>query len=180
MEEYVVLVDEHDHPVGTSPKATVHTAETPLHRGFSVFVFDRHGRLLVTRRSAGKKTFPGVMTNSVCGHPGPEETYETAANRRLSEELGFAGVLTRTAAAYRYRFSDSGGIVENEICPILVALADRDPAPNPEETDLWKWMDWTEFIADIRGPRGSTYSPWCREEAEILVKLGYPAALITP
>ena len=68
--------------IGTMPKPLVHHGETPLHRAFSAYLFDDAGRLLVTRRAAGKQTFPGMWTNTVCGHPGPGEDDADAIARR--------------------------------------------------------------------------------------------------
>lgn len=171
MAELVVLVDEHNNPIGTADKATVHTSNTPLHRAFSLFLFNSKKQLLLTKRAATKKTFPGIWTNTVCGHLSPDETPEASAIRRLKEELGIEGVNVRLAAPYRYRFSDANGIVENEICPILIADFDEDPKPNPMEIDDWKWMDWQEFIKEITQDRTNVYSPWCREEAQIINSL---------
>jgi isopentenyl-diphosphate delta-isomerase len=56
-DEEVVLVDEHNTVLGTALKATVHTDKTPLHRGFSVFLFNREGKVLLQRRSSHKKTW---------------------------------------------------------------------------------------------------------------------------
>ncbi len=177
--ELVVLVDENNHEIGTAPKETVHTQNTPLHRGFSLFLFNSKNELLLTRRALTKKTFPGVWTNTVCGHPAPGESAVAAAKRRLKDELGIdlqgprpgnqGEALVREVAPYRYRFADANGIVENEICPVLVAHADIEPKPNKDEIEAWKWIDWKEFLVEIK-QNHTFYSPWCTEEAVILKK----------
>lgn len=167
MAELVVLVDDHNVPIGTADKDTVHTKDTPLHRAFSLFLFNSLGQVLLTKRAQVKKTFPGVWTNAVCGHLSVNETPVAAATRRLEEELGISGVSLREVAPYRYRFADINGIVENEICPILLGFTDNDPTPNLLETEEWKWMEWEAFLADIKNNPGP-YSPWSREEAEII------------
>ncbi len=173
MTELVVLVDEQNSPVGTADKDTVHTKGTPLHRGFSLFLFNAKKQVLVTRRADTKKTFPGVWTNAVCGHPGPDETVGDAAKRRLAAELGIRGTQIKEVAPYRYRFADKNGIVENEICPVLVGTFNEDPAPDPAEVSAWKWVEWKEFLADTRN-NPEKYSPWSREEAALLVSLNFP------
>jgi len=165
--ETVVLVNDQDQEIGSAPKETVHSEKTPLHRGFSVFVFNKNNELLLTQRSARKKTFPGVWTNSVCGHPSPGESYEDAVKRRLFDELGYEGLGIRRAAQYRYRFADSNGIVENEICPVFLAYSNSDPTPNPDEIDGWEWMPWKTFLAEIE-KNPDVYSPWSREEAKLI------------
>lgn len=167
MQELVVLVDEKNNPIGVADKNTVHTTDTPLHRAFSLFLFNSHNQILLTKRALSKKTFPGIWTNTVCGHLSPEETTVAAAGRRLSEELGIRGVKIEEVSPYRYRFADQNGIVENEICPILVGHYDGDPVPKVGEVDAWKWMNWKEFLEEIKNDSGS-YSPWCIEEASII------------
>ena len=171
MQEFVVLVDEKNNEIGTAPKDTVHTKNTPLHRAFSLFVFNHKKELLLTRRADTKKTFPGVWTNSVCGHPAPGESAVDAAKRRLQDELGITGIDIQEVSPYRYRFADKNGVVENEICPILTAVFDGDPKPNKNEVDDWKWMDWGKFLTEIKN-NPEPYSPWSREEAVILQQKG--------
>ncbi len=168
-EELVVLVDEQNNVLGTTPKATVHTKDTPLHRGFSVFLFNAKGELLLTQRASTKKTFPGVWTNTACGHPGPDERPIEAAKRRLKEELGIEAEYIKHVSDYRYTFTDVHGIKENEICPIFIAFGNTDPVPSPEEVDTWKWVPWQDFLDDMH-ERPDVYSPWCREEAMFIVK----------
>lgn len=176
MSELVVLVDEQNNELGTAPKDTVHTTNTPLHRGFSLFAFNTKGQLLLTKRSFKKRTFPGVWTNTVCGHPAPGESAFDAAKRRLKEELGISLEGShptrlvrnlREVAPYRYRFADKNGIVENEICPILVVHADTDPKPDKNEVEDWKWMRWEDFLKDVQ-EHSEQYSPWSVEEVKIL------------
>lgn len=170
MQELVVLVDNNNIPIGTAGKDTVHTTDTPLHRAFSLFLFNSHNQLLVTFRAKTKKTFPGVWTNTTCGHLSPDETTVAAATRRVKEELGIENVAVEEVAPYRYRFVDQNGIVENEICPILIGYHDGDPQPNRMEVDDWKWMDWNDFLFEIEN-NPIPYSPWCIEEARVLKKV---------
>jgi isopentenyl-diphosphate delta-isomerase len=152
--ELVVLLDESGQPCGTADKATVHGETTPYHLAFSCYVFDRDGRLLVTRRALTKRTWPGVWTNSCCGHPGPGEEPELAVVRRLHEELGLSPVsLVEALPDFSYRAS-LDGVEEHELCPVFLALVEGDPAPNPDEVHDYEWSTFARFAArqDI--------SPW--------------------
>ncbi|WIM72102.1 isopentenyl-diphosphate Delta-isomerase [Corynebacterium suedekumii] len=167
--ELVVLADENGRPAGTAPKATVHTENTPLHFAFSCFLLDARGRLLMTRRALGKKTWPGVWTNSFCGHPGPGEELPDAIRRRSVQELGLpAGAVVDIEPAvpdFRYRAVDSSGIVEWEICPVYVArLAEgAEPDPVPAEIDSLAWVDPADVIAAVEATLFA-FSQWLAEE----------------
>lgn len=154
-------MDEDGRPIGTRPKRDVHAAETPLHRGVSCYVFDPRGRLLITRRASTKVTFPGLWSNTVCGHPGPGESDEAAVLRRARHELALPvhGVVT-AISDFRYR-ATFNGIEENEVCPVYVARTDSCPDPNPDEVDDWRWVTWTDLIDSVAAMPGS-FSYWCR------------------
>ena len=164
--EVVVLVDEANNVLGTALKSSVHTAATPLHRAFSLFLFDRAGRLLLQQRSRTKKTWPLVWSNSVCGHPGLNETNIAAAKHRLSHELRMGVTHIEEVAPYRYTFVRDG-VMENEICPILVGLSLDQPNPNGEEVETTRWVRWQDFLRELK-ERPGFFSEWCEEEAHIL------------
>lgn len=167
-EELVVLVDDQDRPLGTAPKARVHTDATPLHRAFSVFLFDRQGRLLTQQRAGHKKTWPLVWANSCCGHPLPDESRESALRRRLRDELGVTAVesLFEAVPEFRYR-AERDGIVENEICPVWVGTLEQTPTPNPEEVEAVRWIAWDDFAA-VCDATPEAYAPWTIEEVAAL------------
>ncbi|HST72066.1 isopentenyl-diphosphate Delta-isomerase [Kocuria sp.] len=162
--EEVVLLDDAHRPVGTALKAEVHTEDTPLHLAFSCYVLDDDGRLLLTRRALGKKTWPGVWTNSFCGHPGPGEEFAATIARRAGEELGFTVTdVTEVLPEFRYRAVDSSGIVENEFCPVYVARATGRPSPLASEVAETAWITPEQlFTAAEAAP--FLLSPWLLEQ----------------
>lgn len=165
--EQVVLLDDDGKPVGTADKATVHGATTPLHLAFSCYGFDPGGRLLVTRRARDKRTFPGVLTNTCCGHPAPGEPLEDAVARRLADELDVAVTGLRLVLPdFGYRAS-AGGIEENERCPVFVGTVVGEPRPRPDEVDSCEWWPWERFLA-AAADGTSGLSPWARLQAPLL------------
>jgi isopentenyl-diphosphate delta-isomerase type 1 len=130
--DQVILLDEHDQPIGTAPRASVHGTDTPRHLAFSCYLFDSQGRVLLTRRALTKVAWPGVWTNSCCGHPRPGEAPEDAVRRRLADELG--AVVTDVHLVlpdFGYRAVDASGVVENEFCPVWVARLAGPLQPDP-------------------------------------------------
>jgi len=169
MTEYVVLVDEQNQPTGTADKAAVHTVDTPLHRGFSVFIFNSRGEVLLQQRSHKKLTWPLAWSNSCCGHPALGESTPAAARRRMKEELGLENVdLHEILPNFRYR-AEKDGILENEFCPVMVGFTDALVHPNPNEVESIEWVAFDSFLRRVNA-HPESLSPWCVEEAELLSK----------
>lgn len=169
MSELVVLVNEQDEQIGVMPKAEVHHASTPLHRAFSLFIFNTAGELLLQQRSHLKKTFPLVWSNSCCGHPAPGEAYDAAAQRRAKFELGLElEEITMVLPRFRYT-AQMHGIVENEFCPVLISFINQPVQANPDEVETTRWLAWPAWVTEVTdNPQG--YSAWCVQETLLLAE----------
>src|SRR5512144_1027541 len=178
-EERVVLCTPAGDAAGTAAKSTVHHEDTPLHLAFSCYVFDRAGRTLVTRRARDKSVFPGVRTNSCCGHPAPGEGMAAAVRRRLRQELGVSATeVDLILPTFRYRAVAADGTVENELCPVFrVVATDGRLRPDATEVDDAWWVPWAEFCATASPGGGRTdtadpLSPWAATQVRQLADLG--------
>ncbi|QFG70054.1 isopentenyl-diphosphate Delta-isomerase [Ornithinimicrobium pratense] len=166
--DQVVLVAEDGTPLGAAPRTSVHTGDTPLHQAFSLYLFDEQGRVLITRRALGKLTWPGVWSNACCGHPRPGEELGVAVRRRLGEELGVqVEDLQLVLPDFRYRAVDASGIVEHELCPVLVGRAAGELRPDPDEVSEHAWVSWTDLVSAIRATP-AVYSPWSALQVPLL------------
>jgi isopentenyl-diphosphate delta-isomerase len=157
VEERVILVSPDDEPVGTAEKLAAHRSGA-LHRAFSVFVLDEGGRILMQRRADGKYHAGGLWSNTCCGHPRPGEETETAAERRLREEMGFSCELT-DLFSFTYRVDMGNGLWEHEIDHVLTGRHEGAPAPDPAEVAEWRWLLPDALEREIaREP--DRFTPW--------------------
>jgi isopentenyl-diphosphate Delta-isomerase len=176
--EMVTLCNSRGEAIGVAPKAEVHHAETPLHLAFSVYIFDHNNTLLVTRRALHKITWPGVLTNSCCGHPRPGEPLQKAIERRVQDELRvWVQDIRLVIPEFAYHAIMSNGIAEYELCPVFTARCERQNIlPDPSEVDAYEWVDWQQFAGSVIGERLEV-SPWCVEQVKQLSVLGRDPAL---
>ena len=121
IDDFVVLVDGQGTPVGEQRKSLVHTAFTPLHLAFSVYLFDRTaGNVLVTRRALEKLTWPGSGPTAAAVTRGWVRNFRWRSVVGPSE-LGLQiDGLSCVLPDFAYQARDASGICENEICPVFV------------------------------------------------------------
>jgi isopentenyl-diphosphate Delta-isomerase len=129
--EPLILVNEGNRATGSKGKTAVHRAGL-LHRAFSIFLVDEHGRLVLQQRSRKKYHSGGLWANSCCGHPRPGERTIAAARRRLNEELGVSAALSFGFFS-RYRTELDNGMQENELVYVYFGRLASVPRPDPAE-----------------------------------------------
>lgn len=169
MTELIVLVDDQNNEIGQAEKLSSHHANTPLHRAFSCYIFNDRGEFLLTQRALSKKVWPGVWTNSVCGHPAPGEDTIDAIKRRLKDELGMtAKDFEVVLPNYRYKTPPFNGIIENEICPVYIARFESESKINPDEVEVIRWITWEDYVQEAEADKEDTYSYWCKDQLKQL------------
>lgn len=87
--EWLHIVDACDRPVGIASRDDVHRLKL-CHRSVHILIFNRRHEVLLQRRAAHKTVNPGLWDSSAAGHVEAGESYEMAAKRELSEELGLS------------------------------------------------------------------------------------------
>jgi isopentenyl-diphosphate delta-isomerase len=172
--EQIVFVNEDGTPTGeVGPKLESHTANTKRHLAFSCYIFRRSDNMfLATQRALSKKVWPGVWTNSVCGHPAPGESIKDAIHRRAAYEIGLTDLrdIRCVLPKYTYTTPPYNGIIENEFCPVFIAYVDDEPKPNPEEVEAYEWLDWSDYAARLHDdPEAMSY--WAKDQYKQLKAL---------
>lgn len=127
----VILVDEQDNPVGSCEKLAAHKNGL-LHRAFSVFIFNSKGEMLLQQRAMEKYHSGGLWTNACCSHPAEGEDIESAAHRRLLEEMGFDTAVEKVFD-FVYKASFENGLAEHEFDHVFTGYYEGDIHYNKEE-----------------------------------------------
>jgi len=160
MEEYVILVDQNDNPIGKEEKVKCHLPNGKLHRAFSALIFNGEGKLLLTKRSEGKMLWPNNWDGTVASHPRESETYVSSAERRMPEEIGIdCKVSYVNKFEYHVPYKDIGS--ENEICGTLIGAKDSFDKSSliKDEISEIKWISPDELKNELEQNRDA-YCPW--------------------
>ena len=160
MDEYVILVDENDNPIGKEEKVKCHLPSGILHRAFTALIFNNEGKLLLTKRSDKKMLWPGYWDGTVASHPRESETYMSSAERRMPEEIGIVCKMNyMNKFEYHVPYKDVGS--ENEICGTLIGIVDDfdETCLIKDEISEIKWIDPDELKNELE-QNMDVYCPW--------------------
>lgn len=145
MGELVDRVDEQDRILGPVDRGEA-IEHHWLHRVATIVCRDGEGRFLVHRRAADMSRFPGQYNFMVGGGAEAGESYEEAAARELTEELG-----VRVPVRFAFKF-----LCRGEISPYWLGVHDAvigtDITPDPDEISWHAWVTEAELREMARRP----------------------------
>ena len=144
----VILVSEQDEALRSMDKMEAHQKGL-LHRAFSVFIFNRRGELLLQQRAATKYHGALLWSNTCCSHPHINESVESAAIRRLGEELGFTTPLKKIFY-FIYHAEVENGLIEHEYDHVFAGEYEGSIIPNPEEVKAYKYSSLKEIKKSLQ------------------------------
>ncbi len=185
MSEQVILVDRNDAITGALSKGDAHLVsnDLPLHRAFSLFLFNGSGEMLLQKRAATKLTFPSHWTNAVCSHPLhiPTETGEgagdnatrgaaRAAVRKISHELGvrpgdIAPEELKFLTRVHYRAESDGDVWgEHELDYVFFAQKDLHTEIVENEVEEIRYVDRDQLkeLYALAAKGDVKITPWFR------------------
>lgn len=143
MTELVEHVDEQDRVLGVVDRDDAVRENWP-HRIATTICRDRDGRILVLRRAETMSRFPGYHDVMVGGAVNVGESYEQAAARELTEELG-----VRVPVRFLFKFLCRAGIGPVWF-GVHEAVVPQALVPDPAEIGWLAWMTVDELrdVAD--------------------------------
>ena len=160
MVENVILVDKNDNPIGVEEKVKCHLPDGKLHRAFTALLFDKEGKLVITKRSPSKMLWPGDWDGTVASHPRESETFVSSAERRMPEEVGISCKFDYLFKfEYHVPYKDVGS--ENEICGTVIGIVEKSSKFNLVEDEIsdLKWISAEELVKELE-KIPEIYCPW--------------------
>lgn len=145
--ELVVLVNEADQQIGLMEKLEAHQKGL-LHRAFSVFLFNKKGKMLLQKRANTKYHSPNLWTNAVCSHPRNGESYKNGALRRLNEELGISTEIEEKFH-FIYKADVGQNLWEHELDYVFVGIYDGIFNLNPNEVSETRYISLIDLQKEI-------------------------------
>lgn len=161
-DEPLILVDTEDRQTGRMSKADCHDGNGILHRAFSIFLFDDDGQLLLQKRAAGKRLWPGFWSNSCCSHPRDGESIDIATGRRLEDELHTTSDLQFVYKfIYQANFGELGA--EHELCHVFLGRINGQPSANETEIEEMRYLSAAVLDREL-DETPEAFTPWFKLE----------------
>jgi isopentenyl-diphosphate Delta-isomerase len=143
MEPYVDTVDDFNRPTGRARKSEVYLKRANF-RAVHVLIFNSRGQVYVPRIASGNRD-AGKFGSSSAGFVLSGESYEAAAKRKITSELGFTPPILRNIGVTQ--MVDQGC---RKFISVYTCEWDGQVRPNPQEVEGGDFRDlrWVQDMID--------------------------------
>ena len=117
--------------------------------------------MLIQKRAAHKYHSAGLWCNICCSHPRPGEDTQSAAHRRLLEEVGVTVDQLTELFSFTYFEKFDNNLAEYEFDHVFIGEYSGSVALNKEEVEEVQWVDFMELLEDMKN-NPLKYSAWFR------------------
>lgn len=167
MDELIDILDENGNYTGkTCLKSEAHKYGY-FHPTVHIWIYTSDKKILLQKRAANKKVFPGLWDISVAGHIAAGEKIETAAIREIKEEIGLnvSHSKLHKIGTRKHQINHANGIIDNEFHHVFITELTIDMNEltiQKEEVDEIKLFDLdtlknTKNLENILLPRFHDY-----------------------
>ena len=140
--EYFPVVEVSGFVTGRATRAYCHSGAKPLHPVVHIHIIDRFSRIYLQKRSMKKDIQPGKWDTAVGGHVSFGESFQEAAFREASEELGLMEFNPIHVETYQFESE-----IEKELVCIFAAVGSYELKPDLDEVDEGRWWPVEEIDA---------------------------------
>lgn len=137
--EVFIVVDKNDNILDYKTRYECHHDRSLLHRTVGVLIFNKHGHILLQKRSMTKDMEAGLWGISAAGHVARGQTDEEAVHRELREELGIDVPLI----AFKKFIIENAQ--ESERAALYKGESDGPFTPDPQEVAEIRFFDPREI-----------------------------------
>lgn len=167
VKEYLAEVDIHDRVLGRITYEDMREKNL-LHRSSTIIVVNSRGELLIQKRAASKRIYPGYHSMGAGGCVRYDETYDQTAVRELAEELGIRGV--PLTPFFKHTFQDA---MTRVIDQVYLCTYDGPISIQKEELDSFQWVPLSDVPSFVKS---HPFEPLNLEPLEIFLKEHAPKA----
>jgi isopentenyldiphosphate isomerase len=159
----VVIVNEQDKVIGEMSRDEAHKTGTP-HRIAVVYVENSKGEILVQVRMSKR------LDHSAAGHLDLGETYFSAAERELREELGIEGVaLKKIGHGISKDIQSNKGINIFHVFDVFVCRAEPKQLQKEEVLQTF-WSDPLKVLEDMKADTDDKYTGGFKASIEVYLE----------
>lgn len=159
--QYLCLVDKKGSFLGEEEKEKCHAGDGLLHSAFLVMIFNEKNELMIARRSAQKKLWPGYWDGTVASHYFKDKPQRETVVKRLQEEIGvnYEDIEYLFKFQYQVKYDEVGS--ENEICDVYMVknLNADDVSINHSEISEYSFVPVSNLKENMYSDHHK-YTPW--------------------